>query len=153
MNTIIMMINKKNIIVLLLLAIIPYFLMAQTKQQLYTVQQMKDTIAKYNDIFTAYNKLDSGRFAKNGYTYICDYPSYDSIRNDMDLKKSLLGLLDMNAYKKHLIKARKDKFIQEELSKNNFDKAGNFDYKTGANKPQKLIATAFAGQTIYWRVE
>lgn len=96
-----------------------------TAQQIksYTVQQIKDSIAKYDDIFTAYDKLETGAIAKDGYTLIYGYPSYDSIRKDLELKKSLLGLLDMEAYKKRLSKDFHEK-LKNRINDKKFDSLG-----------------------------
>ncbi|WP_176763243.1 hypothetical protein [Riemerella columbipharyngis] len=45
------------------------------------------------------DNLDSDRIAKDGYTLIYGFPFYDFIRNDAELKKLLLGLLETKAYK------------------------------------------------------
>lgn len=92
----------KNNIIILFFVLCSSFMTAQLQQ--YTIKQVKDTIAKYDDIFTAYDKLDKGtRSAPGDYENRRSFPSYDSIRNDLELKKSLLGLLDMEAYRKYLL--------------------------------------------------
>ena len=93
----------KNNIIILFFVMCSCFVTAQQIKS-YTVQQIKDTVAKYDDIFTAYDILDKGtRSAPGDYINRKNFPSYDSIRNDLELKKSLLGLLDMEAYRKYLL--------------------------------------------------
>ncbi|WKS95936.1 hypothetical protein [Riemerella columbina] len=111
--------RKKTRISFLILVIFPIISTAQIKK--YTIRQMKDTIAKYNNIFEAYDKLKKGTYSAIGdYVNRRDFPSYDSIRNDVELKKSLLGLLDIKAYKRQRIKEFEDKF-RKDISKKNFD--------------------------------
>jgi len=97
----------------------------------YNLKEIKDTINKYDNIFSAYNALEKGT----------KYIDTDIIINDKEIKTEMLKLLDMDDYKKYLIKEAKKDIIQRVYSKD-FDTInyiGGFIKSTNINMKDKDI--------------
>ena len=96
---------KKNKLFIVLLLFMGIIISAQIKY--YNLKEIKDTINKYDNIFSAYNALEKGT----------KYIDTDIIINDKEIKTEMLKLLDMDDYKKYLIKEAKKDIIQRVYSK------------------------------------
>ena len=120
---------KKNKLFIILLLFIGIIIPAQIKY--YNLKEIKDTINKYDNIFSAYNALEKGT----------KYIDTDIIINDKEIKTEMLKLLDMDDYKKYLIKEAKKDIIQRVYSKD-FDTInyiGGFIKSTNINMKDKDI--------------
>lgn len=120
---------KKNKLFIILLLFIGIIIPAQIKY--YNLKEIKDTINKYDNIFSAYNALEKGT----------KYIDTDIIINDKEIKTEMLKLLDIDDYKKYLIKEAKKDIIQRVYSKD-FDTInyiGGFIKSTNINMKDKDI--------------
>ena len=118
---------KKNKLFIVLLLFMGIIISAQIKY--YNLKEIKDTINKYDNIFSAYNALEKGT----------KYIDTDIIINDKEIKTEMLKLLDMDDYKKYLIKEAKKDIIQRVYSKD-FDTItyiGRFINSTNINIKDK----------------
>lgn len=73
----------------------------------YNLKEIKDTINKYDNIFSAYNALEKGT----------KYIDTDIIINDKEIKTEMLKLLDMDDYKKISHKRSKKGYYTKSLFK------------------------------------
>ncbi len=105
-------------------------------QQKYTVNQVMDSLSKYENPFRAFKYLDNY------------YIPYDLIRNNKDFKMKSLQLFNRDIYIKTILKEEK------EFSKNylySFSK-NSLKYKLYKNKPQSFIDSIYNNKTIRFRI-